>query len=275
MSLLMTILIAAFKSDLAAANIADMLIKKYSFDETGESSAGKPVYRKNELRLVYLEVDDIYADNLDQSFETDTIIFASRHKSESGEPTLTTHISGNLTSEARFGGKPKRLALAHANLMKAALIALKSAKERLGLARYLVSVEATHHGPTELRVPSIFVEIGSSEMQWRDEKAAEAVADAIYSSATKPASGKPAVGFGGGHYSPKHTQVNLAEEYAVGHILPKYYFDSFDPSMVQLAFDRTVGVCKTAIIDWKGVRGPERRRLVEFLDDRDITVVRV
>jgi len=275
MSLLMTILIAACKDDPAAANIASKLIEKYSFYETEETLAGRPVYRKNELRLAYLEVDDVFADNLDQRFQADAIIFASRHRSESGEPTLTTHVSGNLTSEARFGGRPKRLAVAHPHMMKAALLGLKSAQERLGLDQYAVSLEATHHGPTELRVPSMFVEIGSSEEQWSDTAAAEAVADAIYTCASKPAQGELCVGFGGGHYSTKHTEASLGDEFAVGHILPKYFFDCFDPSMVLLAFERTVGHCATAIVDWKGIRGPERGKLVELLKSRNVNVIRM
>jgi len=275
MSLRMTILVAAYKDDIAAVNIANKLIEKCSFYETEEISAGRPVYRKNEIQLAYLEVDDIFADNLDQRFQVDAIVFASRHKSESEEPTLTVHVSGNLTSEARFGGRPKRLALANPHMVKAALRGLKSSQERLGLDRYVVSLEATHHGPTELRVPSLFVEIGSCERQWSDVTAAEAVAEAIYTCATKPASGEPSVGFGGGHYSMKHTEANLGEEFAVGHILPKYFFDHFDPSTVWLAFERTVGHCTNAIVDWKGIRGPERRKLVELLSCRDVNVIRV
>jgi len=271
----MTILVAAYRDDIAAVNIAKKLIEKCSFYETEEISAGRPVYRKNEIRLAYLEVDDIFADNLDQKFQVDAIVFASRHKSESGEPTLTVHVSGNLTSEALFGGRPKRLALADPHMVKAALQGLKSSQERLGLDRYIVSLEATHHGPTELRVPSLFVEIGSSERQWRDVTAAEAVAEAIYTCATGTASGEPSVGFGGGHYSMKHTEANLGEEFAVGHILPKYFFDHFDPSMVWLAFERTVGHCTNAIVDWKGIRGPERRKLVELLGSRNVNVIRV
>ena len=73
----------------------------------------------------------------------------------------------------------------------------------------------------------------------------------------------------------KHTEVNMGGEFAVGHILPKYFFDTFDPSMVRLAFERTVGRCTTAVIDWKGVRGPVRKELVAFLESQGKRVVRV
>lgn len=271
----MSVLIAAYKADPAAVNIADKLVAKYSFIETGETSAGRPMYRKDELLLAYLEIDDIFADNIDRRFHVGKVVFASRHRSESGESTLTTHVSGNLTSDARFGGSPNRLALADPCMVKAALQELRRARDKLDLEQYRVSVEATHHGPTELQVPSVFVEIGGSEKQWRDALAAEAVADAIHACARSSVSGEPSVGFGGGHYSMKHTEVSMGDKFAVGHILPKYFFDTFDTTMIRLAFERTAGRCSTAVIDWKGVRGSVRKRLVNFLESQGKQVVRV
>ena len=275
MTKLMTILIAACKNDVAATNIGKRLITKYCFVEAEKESAGLPTYQRSNLLFVYLDTDDIYADKLDQEFQADAIIFASRHRSESEEPTLTAHVSGNLTSEAPFGGMPKRLAISHPNMMKTALLSLMRSREELHLDQYQVSLEATHHGPTELQIPSLFIEIGSSEKQWRDVGAAEAVADAIYACATKPGAGEASVGFGGGHYSPKLTKVNLEKDFSIGHILPKYFFDSFDPSMVRLAFDRTFGACNTGVIDWKGVKGSRRKELVELLARLGKKIVRV
>jgi D-aminoacyl-tRNA deacylase len=111
----------------------------------------------------------------------------------------------------------------------------------------------------------MFVEIGSSAKQWQDPVAGKAVAHAIWTAATSPANGTPAIGFGGGHYSWKHTDAVLKREFAFGHILSKYFFDSYDPAIVELAFRRTMGDCSHGIIDKKGVRGPERSTLVEFL----------
>jgi D-aminoacyl-tRNA deacylase len=37
--------------------------------------------------------------------------------------------------------------------------------------RLRVAYEVTHHGPTELGIPSCFVEIGSMETEWRDPAA--------------------------------------------------------------------------------------------------------
>ena len=211
---------------------------------------------------------------MDSLARADAVIFASRHSSEKGEPSLTVHCTGNVLNEAPYGGKPRSLALVEPNRMRTALLSLSESREELGLS-YLVSLEATHHGPTELSVPSMFVEIGSSAKQWQDPRAGKAMADAIGAGATRPSNGTQAVGFGGGHYSWKHTEAVLKDGFALGHILSKYFFQSYDPAIVDLAFRRTAGECFHAIIDKKGMRGPERTTLVEFLkkSGRDVVMI--
>lgn len=271
----MTVLIAVYQGDQAALNIADKLIKYHSFKEVDETVSGMRCYANGEMRLLYLDTDDIYADELDRRFPCDAIIFGSRHKSNSQQPTLTTHVSGNLNSEALLGGSPKRLALSHPQMMRSALTELMRSARDLKLDKYSVSLEATHHGPTELGVPSFFVEIGSTEQEWSDPLAGEAAARAIFSAATNLGEGELAVGFGGGHYSTKHTQITLNGKYCVGHILPKYFFSNYDPDMVKLAFERTIGKCGLAVVDWKGISGAHRQQLLEDLERLQVDVVRV
>jgi D-aminoacyl-tRNA deacylase len=204
----------------------------------------------------------------------DLAIFASRHRSESGEPTLTVHWPGNPTSRADFGGNAKSLSLADPPRLRAALLALDEVREARNLT-YAVSLEATHHGPTELGVPALFIEVGSTEEQWNDPQAAAAVSDAVWKTATAPLPGKNAVGFGGGHYCNKQSLAIRKDGYAFGHILSKYFFEEYDEEIVRMAFNRTIGECRTAVIDWKGVRGPEREKLLHTLNEMQIEVVRV
>ncbi len=159
-------------------------------------------------------------------------------------------------------------------MLRLALVGMDRAARNLGLGNYSVSMEATHHGPTELRVPSIFVEIGSTEQEWVNPTAGEAAAQAISLAVTGVENGVPAVGFGGGHYSMKHTKTTLEGRYCVGHILPRYFFDDYDTETVRLAFQRTLGDCRVAVVDWKGLRGGERSRLLEDLNKLEITVIR-
>jgi len=269
----MTVLIIASEKDPAALNIASFLVRDYGFDRSTEY-ADPRILRKGDVLLAQVEEESIYVETVDSLATATAVIFASKHTSEKGEPGLTVHCTGNVLNEAPYGGQPKSLALAEPNRMRAALLSLSESREELGLA-YLVSLEATHHGPTELRVPSMFVEIGSSAKQWEDPAAGKAVARAIWTAATHPSDGIPAVGFGGGHYSWKHTEAVVKDGFALGHILSKYFFQSYDPAIVELAFRRTMGDCSHAVIDKKGMRAAERSTLVEFLkkSGRDVIMI--
>lgn len=268
-------LIVTSEKDSASLNIAERLIENYNFEETGKKYCGRSVLEQDGILLIHNDVDSIYAKDLDREFKADAVIFLSRHSSESGQRSLTVHTTGNPLNSAEFGGQPRSLAWVDPRRMKAALLTLKSKAHEIGLDEYSISLEATHHGPTELHAPVMFVEIGSSEEQWKDKRAAEVVAAAALSAATNPASGKLSVGFGGGHYSLKHTEADINEDFAIGHILPKYFFDQFSSQIVELTFKKTVGDCHTAMVDWKGIRGAQRSKLIELLENNQIEIVKI
>lgn len=268
----MAVLILASKRDPAAQNIAKHLTQLKNMQPVPASSGN--MFRQGDVFLKHVETDGIYTNILDVDMNVDSVIFASRHRSESGEPTLTVHWPGNVTSQADFGGNPKSLSFTDPPRLRAALLALDQAREA-GRLNYAVSLEATHHGPTELGVPTLFVEIGSTEKEWNDAQAAGAVGEAIWRAATEPAHGKNAVGFGGGHYCNKQSLAIRRDGYAFSHILSKYFFEEYDEEIVHMAFNRTKGDCRTAVIDWKGVRGPDRSKLLQALKVMGIEVVRV
>jgi len=103
------------------------------------------------------------------------------------------------------------------------------------------------------------VEIGSSPAQWRDEGAAEAVARAIMTATTSKVKGRQAVGFGGPHYAPRHSEVVLQTDVCIGHILPKYV--SMDEELVKQAIARTCGGVELLALDWKGLSSEQRQLL--------------
>ncbi len=269
----MTVLVVASKKDPAALNIASCLSHEYGFDRSAEYPDPR-ITRKDDVLLARVEDESIYAESVDALARTTTVIFASKHTSEKSEPCLTVHCTGNVLNEAPYGGRPRSLALAEPNRVRSALLSLSESREELDL-QYMVSLEATHHGPTELQVPCMFVEIGSSAREWEDPIAAKAVAHAIWAAATRPSDGIPSVGFGGGHYSWKHTEAVVKGRFALGHILSKYFFRDYESVIVELAFRKTVGGCSHAVIDKKGMRGAERNTLVEFLEKsgRDLVMI--
>lgn len=268
----MVVLVVASRRDPAAQNIATELARMKNF-QTVEDTNGS-LLQGGSVLLKHVESDGINTENLGVDAKPEAVIFASRHRSESNEATLTAHWTGNTTSHADFGGKPKSLSFTEPARLRAALLALDEARAARGLA-YAVALEATHHGPTELGSPTLFVELGSTEKEWNDKQAGEAAAEAIWQTATNPLQGKNAVGFGGGHYCNKQCAAIRNEGYAFGHIFSKYFFQEYDEGMVQLAFERTIGDCRTAVIDWKGVRGSERSKLLETLKRMNVEIVRV
>ncbi len=174
-------LIVTSQKDIAGSNVYEKLASDFNFEEAGEFE-GRSIYKKGEVWLIATEKGQIEAEHLDEFFEPDYYVFASRHRSESGARTLTVHVTGNLTKKAEVGGRPEELAYANPDAMKVALIELEKGRKERGLD-YKVSMEATHHGPTGLERPVLFVEVGSTEAEWRNEKAVEVVARAALKAA--------------------------------------------------------------------------------------------
>ena len=267
----MVVLIVASKKDAAAQNIARHLVAAKNLQVV---DSDRVLFRDGDVYLKHVDTDGIYTDALDVDFIPDAVIFVSRHRSESNEPALTVHWTGNVTGRADFGGNPKSLSPTDPPRLRSALLALDNARETRKLS-YAVTLEATHHGPTELGVPTLFVELGSTEKEWSDQDAAAAAAEAAWEAATKPAAGKLAVGFGGGHYCNKQGNAIRNDGYAFSHIFSKYFFEDYDADVVRMAYNRTKGTCKTAVIDWKGIRGSERAKLLETLKEMGTEIVRV
>jgi len=261
------ILLVASKKDEASMNIAEQLISHHGFQRASKRSSERPVYSKKMpndkvAELIFIDQEPVNTQYFPFPKELKLLIFLSRHKSESGKPTLSVHTPGNL-SEALLGGIPRRLSVSPASAMKEALIAMKMAQEELNL-EYDVCYECTHHGPS-LDLPTIFVELGSSPTQWRDSEAAEAVARGALAAASTEKIYPAVLGIGGPHYNAKFTRKALTTEVAFGHIIPKYAVKKVDEEMLRQCIERTVEPVHKALLDWKGIRGSDKKDLLERL----------
>ena len=229
------VLVVASLVDEASMNIARALLDLYGLEPTGRGLEGQPVYARGNVFLAFTRADTVNSSHVPAALASEgleAVIIASRHSSQAGRACLSTHTPGNLGPEAPLGGKPMQLAWSDPGRQVTALKTLARARDELGLLDYAVCLEVTHHGPTEVRVPVLFVEIGSTPERWADREAARAAAEAIWEAATRPLRAvKNAVGFGGGHYAPKFTALMLEDVgLAVGHIVPKYAFKAYGPS---------------------------------------------
>lgn len=274
----MILLVASLK-DVASLTITRQLLEHYPFKPTGQTFQGNPVYstnvNKKEVNLIMLREEAVNAQYLTDRFPNPSlIVFISRHSSTSGKPTLSVHTPGNL-HEAGLGGLPRCVSVAPAAAMHDALKALYFFKEGMKLD-YEVSYECTHHGPS-LNAPTMFVELGSSPRQWRDQQAAEAVAHAAMSAIGKfgVSEGKAVLGIGGTHYNERFTRMALDGEAIFGHIIPKYAVSTVDADMLRQCIEKTLEKVDYAVLDWKGIKSADKPQLLAALQKIELSYKKI
>ena len=271
----MSVVCFCSSKDLAAQTIKKCLLEQYPFTDTGSTFDSYPIFQLEQLSLVTLEKDSIHAENLDQHFSADLFIFASRHKSAAFKPALLTHVPGNW-GDADLGGKASTLCIAPAIALKIALQCLYGEREQFGLSDWACGLEVTHHGPFIESTPVLFIEIGSSEQEWQHLPAANLVARSIMAVTQRIQESYPVVlGFGGPHYCPAFTRLSLETSYAVGHVVPKYHLDTLNETLLQHAIQRSTPTPSYAAVDWKGMKGEQRTRLLSLLDSLGLEAKRV
>ena len=185
------IAVIATSTDPASLNIAERLMELGPWEDEG------PFRRFQNYRLVILDEKLITFRNLEERLRgmglfPGLLVFASRHQAKDACPRLCGHFSGN-SGDALMGGTSRELAVAAPGALKSFISNLAESP----VEGFEVTVEATHHGPTDLAVPSFFAEIGSTELEWSNPDSGYAVARSILNLAD---TSSPAfLGFGGGH----------------------------------------------------------------------------
>jgi D-aminoacyl-tRNA deacylase len=265
--------ILASTTDLASRTLAQALEEGQGFRSTGVNLMGKPVFQRGSFLLARFEGSIVLPPALDEYFNPRAYIFLSRHSAESGIASLTAHTTGNFSSEAKFGGAGKELGRSDPFLLKNYLTTLW--KHRSEVKEYEIAMEATHHGPTALQKPVLFVELGSSEKYWGDRKAAEVVGAALMESLTERSLwSKVAVGFGGTHYPEKFTKLLVEGDLAFAFVAPKYALECIDERMVGQMLQRSTAPVRYAVLDWKGL-GPHKEKVVGLVRQFGLEEIRV
>lgn len=259
--------IVCSKVDPASMNIRDKLLKNMNFKRVEEKLWGNDVYVLDDVLLVTVNQELIYADGVDEILKVKGIIFASRHAAESGMPAFLAHTPGNWTDETLYGGRPRSICVAMPIQLMAIVRDLNRFREEEGLIDWRCGLEVTHHGPYIEHVPAMFVELGSTHNEWRNSKAAELVARAIVNVLEVTEEVPVAVGFGGPHYAPQFNKVLLNEKLAISHIVPKYAFPKVTNRELMLAVERSTVKPSFALIDWKGLKSDERQLVLKFCNE--------
>jgi D-aminoacyl-tRNA deacylase len=123
-------LIVTSEIDKASMNILEHLLKIGRWHKFGKFE-GRPAREYGNRRLVTIHDEFLFRDDLDAEIreslgiDFDVMVFASRHKSESGLRSLTVHPLGNY-DRAEFGGQPRTLVPTSPALMTTALRLIKN-----------------------------------------------------------------------------------------------------------------------------------------------------
>ena len=250
------------RADPASLNIFERLLELRQWQrQEGYLSFGR-------LRLVVhdgrqtalLGLDDRLASI---GLDPEMIIFASRHEAKAALPWLGGHFTGTLQD-------------GHATLSAAAAGGLCSFLHNIAGAApsgYAISAEATHHGPTDIRTPCFFAEIGSTLKEWQDRRAGEIVARAILGLEDEVDEGRPTfLGFGGGHYVARQTDLIFRSSVAFGHLFSNYQMAGVNREVVEEACSRSNAAY--AYLDRKSLRSAERKRMEAILAEMGLPVLR-
>ncbi len=262
--------------DLAGKGIAKHVVELLGLREGG-ILAGNSYYIGDDVVLAGFNEDVIFFDFLYDYLDVEYYIVLSRHSSRAKVKSLTVHHPGNPTNSAEAGGRPRELSVAFPPMAKKLITLLdKYASEENLKGEYDVTLEVTHHGPTSLSKPIVFIEIGSSPEEWSDERAQRLIARVVVDSITNNLPECiPSTGFGGGHYARKHTKVMLTTNYCLGHIFSKHVIDLIDEEIVLQAIKRSVPQSTSVVIEKKGVRSAQRKMIKEVAGKLGLSIVEV
>jgi D-aminoacyl-tRNA deacylase len=219
------------RADEASEHVGERLLELEPWTEREDDSrpdgeGGGTYYRTDGIELRTFEELHLRLDGVAAAFDApEMLVFASRHSGETGR-LLTAHATGNFGA-AEYGGREGSLARAAPNAVRA----VQRAFEEYAPDRYDTGIEATHHGPSTVGCPSLFVELGSDEVEWADPGGAEAVARSILElRGVSPDADRSVVGFGGGHYAPRFDRVLTETDWGVGHVAADWALESMgDP----------------------------------------------
>ena len=256
-------LLIAYRDDPAGYNMAKFLAKSMKKKDD--------VFKGDFYDLLIIETPAISADWLEEKYRYDSFIFLSKHAAESGVLALTCHSTGNF-SDAKFGGNSRQVAIPFPSLQKQYLKKLN--EHSSDFQHFQITIEATHHGPTALSKPTLFVEIGTTEKQWNDIALCNSIASILHEVMSLPLEEYPvAICFGGTHYPTKFTNELLNGKFALGTVIPKHGLDELDDELFGHILARN-HMAKFALLDWNGL-GQNKQKVLDLLSTSELEVIKL
>lgn len=265
------IAIISSSKDPASKNIRNSVLDKLELDQKTSNHLNNPYYENKDFLLHEIDKKQLNSNEIDtrlsKIINPCLVVFPSKHSSENEQNNLCVHAPGNPGKEARYGGKSNSLSMSAPSAMKKALKSINQRVKESGL-EYRPTLECTHHGPSEIDVPCFFIEIGNSLKNWRDKAAGEVLAESIIDLKNLDGRGTSCISLGGGHYSPRQTNLVIETGIEIGHIIPDYHLGKI--SIIREGIEKTPQ-CKFIHLSGDKTKNPQ---LTKRLDEINLPRVR-
>ncbi len=251
--------IVCSRADPASLNIFERLLELEAWQEEEGYRCNGPfrLLIHDDRQSTLSGLDDRLAD---LGLHPEMVIFPCRHEAKAALPWFGGHFTGTFQD-------------GRSQLSAAASMGLKSFLQNIAALAppgYIVSAEATHHGPVDMKTPCFFAEIGSTKEQWSDNGAGAAAARAIM--ALQPKELPVFLGFGGGHYVQRQTELIFGTAIAFGHLFSNYQVAELNRDIVDEA--RRKSGATYAYLDRKSLRSEDRKKIVGILEELDLPMLR-
>jgi D-aminoacyl-tRNA deacylase len=260
--------LVASSQDLAGVTITEYLKNSAGFASDGNSTCHNNI-------LLYIAPGSLLTlENLDEAYpDASSFVFLSKHRSDSQIPTLTCHCTGNFADNP-YGGNPKEIAISYPSLQKAYVKAITAARPKV--AEYEVIIEATHHGPTSLKKPVLFVELGSSEKQWGDINAAGVICETLLGMLDNGIERckKVGIALGGTHYPSKFNKLLLESEFGIAAVASKHNLEAIDEQLLNQMIKKSVEKVTYIVVDSKGL-GSQKDRIMKMAEKTGLEIYKV
>lgn len=264
--------------DLAGKTISQYLIRSAGFESPSTVNPYGESYlsaRHRNMQLYVFYGNLLTFENISRVIpQADVFIFLSKHKSDSSIPTLTCHFTGNFYTDNTHGGYPRQIAIAYPSLLKGYLKAITAARQKL--PGYEVIIEATHHGPTSIDKPVLFIELGSSEKQWKDANAAAVMCETLLRVLDNgfERCDKVGIALGGTHYPQKFNRLLLESNFGLAAVASKHNLEAIDREMLDQMAEKSTEKVTHVVLDSKGL-GRRKDMILKILSDSPLEVYRV
>ena len=246
-------LIIAYENDAAEYNMAKHISSTMKM-ENG-------IYKGQFYDVIIINSPTIYADWIAKYDDYEGYIFLSKHAAKSNILSLTCHSTGIVQTNST--NQIQQVSTPHPYLQKSYIRSLWN--NRNNFQKFKITLEATHHGPSSLHKPTLFIEIGTTETQWNDVALCRSISEIVMQNLPIKKSYSTSIDLGGTHYPDKFTNEIIHGKYAFVTIIPSYNIKFLNRVLFNHILKRNY-MANSIIIDTNELKMNDVSHLISNLD---------